>query len=437
MPTPPSNRTAKIRALARKMRRCAANRQADGILFNYRPRHRSTPGNSMIRKSAPQPKGSKRKSAECRPPVDAGQPTPLNSKEMSPIPRRVLLYALLTTAAILRSQTSVPADFASRADRLCSGFVEQKKFMGSVLVARAGKPLFRKSYGFANAEWDVANTPDTKFRLGSITKQFTATAILQLVEQGKLRLDDPISKYYADAPKTWEKVTIHNLLNHTSGIPSYTGIPNFFGTGSKLPLTPAQIVKLTQDKPLEFEPGAKFAYDNTGYILLGYVIEKITGKPYAGYLRQAIFDPLGMKDTGYDVYEAILKHRASGYSMSGASMINSPYLDMTLPYAAGSLYSTVDDLSTWDRALYTDKVLTADSRKKMFTPGLSNYGYGWFIDQRFNRSHMEHGGGINGFNTVISRYPGDKVLVVVLSNLNSNIVEKIGTGLAALLFGEP
>ncbi|MGI8745444.1 MAG: serine hydrolase domain-containing protein [Bryobacteraceae bacterium] len=356
---------------------------------------------------------------------------------MSPIPRRVLLYALLTTAAILRSQTSVPADFASRADRLCSGFVEQKKFMGSVLVARAGKPLFRKSYGFANAEWDVANTPDTKFRLGSITKQFTATAILQLVEQGKLRLDDPISKYYADAPKTWEKVTIHNLLNHTSGIPSYTGIPNFFGTGSKLPLTPAQIVKLTQDKPLEFEPGAKFAYDNTGYILLGYVIEKITGKPYAGYLRQAIFDPLGMKDTGYDVYEAILKHRASGYSMSGASMINSPYLDMTLPYAAGSLYSTVDDLSTWDRALYTDKVLTADSRKKMFTPGLSNYGYGWFIDQRFNRSHMEHGGGINGFNTVISRYPGDKVLVVVLSNLNSNIVEKIGTGLAALLFGEP
>lgn len=356
---------------------------------------------------------------------------------MSRLPRRIFLYSLLAFAAILRAQPSVPADFAAKADRLCSDFVEQKKFMGSVLVARAGKPLFRKSYGFANLEWDIANTPDTKFRLGSITKQFTATLILQLVEQGKLKLDDPVSKYYTDAPKTWEKVTIHNLLNHTSGIPSYTGLPNFFVTGSTLPLTPAQIVKLTQDMPLEFEPGVKFKYDNTGYILLGYVIEKVTGKPYADNLRQSIFDPLGMKDTGYDVFSVILKHRASGYGMKGSDMINSPYLDMTLPYAAGSLYSTVDDLSTWDQSLYTDKLLTADSKKKMFTPGLSNYGYGWFIDKRFNRQHVEHGGGINGFNTIISRYPDDNVLVVVLSNLNSNALEKIGTGLAGLLFGEP
>jgi len=356
---------------------------------------------------------------------------------MQRIVKQLFLRILLAALVVLHAQESVPKDFAQKADALCKDLASQKKFMGSVLVARGGKPVFRKSYGFANAEWDIANTPDTKFRLGSITKQFTAVALLQLVEQGKLKLDDPISKYYTDAPKAWDKVTIHHLLNHTSGIPSYTAIPNFFVTGSKLPLTPAQLVKLTQDEPLEFEPGVKFKYDNSGYVLLGYVIEKITGKGYADYLRQVILDPLGMQDTGYDTQSTILKHRASGYSMSGATMINSSYLDMTLPYAAGSLYSTVDDLSIWDQALYTDKLLTPASKDKMFTPGLSNYGYGWFIEKRFNRRHVEHGGGINGFNTVISRFPDDKVLVVVLSNLNSNAIGKMGTDLAALLFNEP
>lgn len=239
---------------------------------------------------------------------------------MSGLRRRLFLCVLTAVPAVLGAQNSLPADFTSKADRLCRDFVEQKKFMGSVLVARAGKPLFRKSYGFADAEWDVANTPDTKFRLGSITKQFTAALILQLVEQGKLKLDDPISKYYTDAPKAWEKVTIHNLLNHTSGIPSYTSIPHFFVTGSTLPLKPAEIVKLTQDKPLEFEPGTTFSYDNSGYILLGYVIEKITGNKYADQLQQSILNPLGMKDSGYDVYSVVLKHRASGYSMQGGTL---------------------------------------------------------------------------------------------------------------------
>jgi D-alanyl-D-alanine carboxypeptidase len=257
------------------------------------------------------------------------------------------------------------------------------------------------------------------------------------MEQGKLKLDDPISKYYTDAPKTWNKITIHNLLNHTSGIPSYTSIPGFFEKSSKMPLTPAEIVKLTQDKPLEFEPGAQFKYDNTGYILLGYVIEKITGKKYADQLRDAILNPLGMKDTGYDAWSVVLKHRASGYSMNGPALINAPYLDMTLPYAAGSLYSTVDDLLIWDQALYTDKLLTPASKEKMFTPGLSNYGYGWFIDKQLNRRHVAHGGGINGFNTIISRFTDDKAVVIVLSNLNSNMIDKMGTALAAMLFGEP
>ncbi len=351
--------------------------------------------------------------------------------------RRRVFFQLVLAGAALHAQNSAPKDFTSQADRYINGLVEQNKFMGSVLVARDGKPVFRKSYGWANAEWDVRNTPGTKFRLGSITKQFTAVAILQLMEQNKLKLDDPVSKYYTDAPKTWSKITIHNLLNHTSGIPSYTSIPDFFTKSSKLPLTPAEIVKLTQDKPLEFEPGTQFKYNNTGYILLGYVIEKITGKKYADHLRETILDPLGMKDTGYDTQSAILKHRASGYSMNGATMINSPYLDMTLPYAAGSLYSTVDDLLIWDQALYTNKLLTPASKEKMFTPGLSNYGYGWFIDRQLNRRHIAHGGGINGFNTIISRFPDEKVLVVVLSNLNSNMIDKMGTALAAMTFGEP
>jgi D-alanyl-D-alanine carboxypeptidase len=324
-------------------------------------------------------------------------------------------------------------DFSAKADRFVTDYVQQNKFIGTVLVARDGKPIFRKGYGLANREWSVPNGPESKFRLGSITKQFTATAILQLVEAGKLKLDDPISKYYTDSPAAWSKVTIHHLLCHTSGIPSYTGLPGFFLKESMFDRTPAEIVKLTQEKPLEFEPGEKFAYDNTGYVLLGYVIEKISGQKYADYLRDHIFSLLGMRDTGYDTAQEVIPHRASGYMFNGTTWVNAPYLAMSLPHAAGSLYSTVDDLLIWDQALYAQKPLTAASLDRMFTPNKDKYGYGWFINTRFNHKVLEHQGGINGFNTLISRYPDARVTVIVLSNMNTREIDSIGHGLAGFV----
>jgi CubicO group peptidase (beta-lactamase class C family) len=322
-------------------------------------------------------------------------------------------------------------------DAQVKSHVDAGDFIGSVLVAKDGHVLYRKSFGLAQAEWDIANTPETKFRLGSITKQFTAVAALQLVEQGKIKLDDPVKKYYADAPPAWDAITIHHLLNHTSGIPSYTGLPNFFEKYAMLPMKPAEIVKLTQDRPLEFTPGSKFNYDNTGYVLLGAIIETVTGKPYGEHLRDVIFTPLGMKDTGYDVTATVLKNRASGYERKGKGLENARYLDMTLPHAAGALYSTVDDLLKWDQALYTEKLITAASRQKMLTPGLNGYGYGWNVRTWGSYTVTEHGGGINGFSTHLLRVPAEKLLVVTLANFSTPGASKLAQELAKLALGIP
>jgi CubicO group peptidase (beta-lactamase class C family) len=342
---------------------------------------------------------------------------------------------LAASPALAAAPACAGPDYAEQARALIRPYQEAQTFSGSILVAKDGAPVWRESFGAADREWDVANTADTKFRLGSITKQFTATAILQLAEQGKLSVDDPISKYYADAPPAWAKVTIKHLLTHTSGIPSYTALPTFFAKDSKLPLTPDEIIKLTRDMPLEFEPGAKYAYDNTGYILLGYVIEKVSGETYADYVGKHIFAPLGMKDSGYDVSGMILRHRASGYQGSKDGWKNADYLDMTLPYAAGSLYSTIDDLLIWDRALADGKILTPASRQAMFTDYGHHYGYGWRIDQEAGHERVGHGGGINGFSTGIVRYPKDGVVAVVLSNYNASPSNSMAEKLAGLCVG--
>lgn len=342
---------------------------------------------------------------------------------------------LLAGPALAAAPTCPTPDFTKQARELITPYLEAESFSGSILVAKDGAPVWRESFGAADREWDVANTADTKFRLGSITKQFTATAILQLADQGKLSVDDPISKYYADAPATWSKVTIKHLLTHTSGIPSYTALPKFFETSSKQPLTPDGIIKLTRDMPLEFEPGTKYNYDNTGYILLGYVIEKVSGETYADYVTKHIFAPLGMKDTGYDVSGVVLRHRASGYQGSKDGWKNADYLDMTLPYAAGSLYSTTGDLLIWDRALADGKILTPASRQAMFTDYGHEYGFGWRIDTVGDHQLIGHGGGINGFSTGISRYPKDGVVAVVLANYSGSPSSGIADNLAGLCVG--
>ncbi len=348
--------------------------------------------------------------------------------------RKILLT--LALAASLASTVAIaePADYADQARKTVQAYVQADRFSGAVLVAKGDRVVLREGFGLANREWDIPATPQTVFRLGSLTKQFTAAAILQLSEQGKLGLDDPISKFYP-APPAWSQITLRHLLTHTSGIPSYTNIPGFFDVAARADLTPEQIVALTRDKPLEFKPGSRFNYDNTGYVLLGYVIEKVSGQTYKAYVEDHIFKPLGLVHSGYDVTADILPRRAAGYSVSAGKATNTPYLSMTLPYAAGSLYSTVDDLLAWELALQGGKVIKPASLKAMFTDYGAKYGFGQAISALGTHRLWTHSGGINGFATVLGRYPDDDLTVIVLSNVQEAPVGKIGAELAALYLG--
>lgn len=336
---------------------------------------------------------------------------------------------------------------AKQIEQLLNKYNEYGQFNGSALVAENGKVIFKKGFGSANMEWNIPNQPDTKFRLGSISKQFTALLIVKLAEEGKLKLDVPISTYLPDYPKeNGDKITTHHLLTHTSGIPNYTNAPNFFKDKSRNPYTPAEFVKTFSSLPLEFKPGEKFNYSNSGYFLLGYIIEKITGKTYEQYLQEIVFTPLKMVNSGYDHSDVILKNRAAGYEKHGKQIVNAAYLDMSIPYAAGSLYSTVEDLYLWDQALYTNKLLNEKSIESLFksyiSAGRAFYGYGWFIDDVDNGDKEKlktigHGGGINGFNTIISRYPADKNLIVLLNNTGGTILGEMNDAIRAILYNKP
>ncbi|HET6977227.1 MAG TPA: serine hydrolase [Pyrinomonadaceae bacterium] len=335
-------------------------------------------------------------------------------------------------------------DHAAKIQELLTLAHKYRQFNGSALVAENGKVVYKGGFGLANMEWNIPNAPDTKFRLGSITKQFTATLTLQLVEQGKIKLDAKISDYLPDYRKDiGQKVTIHHLLTHTSGIPSYTSQPGFFENVSRNPYKVDEFVKKYASGDLEFEPGSKYSYNNSGYFLLGAIIEHVTGKPYEQVLTENIFTPLGMKNTGYDHHNTILAKRATGYSKTPDGYTNSLYLDMSIPYAAGSMYSTVEDLYLWDQALYADKILSAQSKALMYKPFLDNYAYGWVIrNASFKQNDKEvpiitHGGGINGFTTIIVRLPQEKNLIVLLDNTGTGYLDRLSDSIAKLVYNQP
>ena len=358
------------------------------------------------------------------------------------LPNRV--WFCIAIIFLIVPNVAVAQDHAAKIQEFLTVAHKYRQFNGSVLVAENGKIIYKGAYGQANMEWNIPNTPDTRFRLGSITKQFTATAILQLVEQGKIKLDAKLSDYLPDYRKdTGEKVTIHHLLTHTSGIPSYTSQPGFFQNVSRNPYKVDEFVKKYASGDLEFEPGSKFLYNNSGYFLLGAIIERVTGKPYEQVLKQNIFDPLGMKNTGYDHHDTLIPKRASGYSKTPDGYANAAYLDMSIPYAAGSLYSTVEDLYLWDQALYTDKVLSAQSKALMYKPFLENYAYGWAVaNASFKQNDqpvqvISHDGGINGFSTTIVRFPKEKNLIVMLDNTGSEYVNRLGQSIGKILYNQP
>jgi CubicO group peptidase (beta-lactamase class C family) len=309
------------------------------------------------------------------------------------------------------------------------------EFNGTVLVMQKAKPVYKKAFGMADREWDIANTVNTKFRIGSVTKQFTAACILQLAEQGKLSLDDKLTKYIPDYPKG-DSITIHMLLNHTSGIKNYTDIPEFWPKAI-LPLSKDSMIALFKNKPLDFSPGTKWNYSNSGYFLLGVIVEKASGKTFNNYLLDNIIKKLGLKNTLMDNLDSVLAYRAKGYGKNQQGVWQQAMqISMEGPYSAGAMVSTVDDLYLWTKALHNNQVLTVASTQKMLTPYKENYGYGIGIDSLKTHRRVSHNGGIPGFASYLGYFPDDDICVVVISNNGSNSTA-VGTALASIMFNLP
>ncbi len=337
------------------------------------------------------------------------------------------------------------ADLAPQIDRIFQQRFDAGEFNGVALVARGGRVEYQRAFGWANLEWRVPNDARTKFELGSITKQFTALLVLQFVGEGKIRLDGHVSdylKYYRT--DTGTKVSVHHLLSHTSGIPNFIAAPGFLeGGDSRRRYTVEEFALKHCSGNLEFEPGTKFAYSNSGYFLLGAILETVSGKTYEQLLDERIFKPLGMKDSGYTHTEAVLPHRAAGYERTPADLKNARYYDMSIPFAAGALYSTVGDLFLWDEALYTERLLPSKLRDLLFKPNLNDYGYGWGIlhpaagSPYAGESLPMHGGAIFGFQALIQRIPSHRELIVLLDNTESPKLLDIALELRRVLATNP
>lgn len=332
-----------------------------------------------------------------------------------------LLAGSLATAAHAQDSRAL----VHYVDSVATAAVAEHRTAGvSVAVVKNGRTVLAKGYGFADLENDVPATPETVYRIGSITKQFTSAAIMRLMEQGKLSLDDTLQKFLPNFPSQGNRVTVRHLLSHTSGIKSYTSLGPKWARVVRLDLAPDSLVALFANEPFDFKPGDAWRYDNSGYFLLGMIIEKLSGKSYGQYLQDELFAPLGLKSTIYCDQAPLIRHRAQGYAPrpGGGGFINAEPLSMTQPYAAGSLCSTVNDLATWALALSSGKVVSPASYKLMTTPGTLNdgkpltYGFGLGIGAVGGHRQVSHNGGINGFISELHHYVDDSLVTVVLTN---------------------
>jgi CubicO group peptidase (beta-lactamase class C family) len=350
--------------------------------------------------------------------------------------RKLLLRsgALLFCAVLLAigtSSSSAPDDDA-KVDGYVRGEMQRERIPGLALgVYRDGKIVKAEGYGTANLEWDVAVKTDTIFQSGSVGKQFAATAVMILVEEGKVGLDDPIQKYFPEAPEIWKGIKIRNLLSHTSGLGEYENGPRTKPDGPfylRLDMTEDELYKRIAAMPMDFKPGEDWSYRNTNYVLLGILIHKVTGKFYGDYLQERIFKPLGMTSTRIISDRDIIPHRAAGYELDKGELKNQEWVSPTFNSTAdGTLYFTVLDLEKWDAALYTEKLVKRSSLEQMWTvmklnngqPNKANYGFAWEIKEINGHKVIEHGGAWQGFTCDISRYVDDKLTVVVLTNLDA------------------
>jgi len=345
---------------------------------------------------------------------------------MTRLPKGSFCGVLLTIAiAILSCPSSAQAP--DRFQQVVQPYVDAQMFMGSVLVAKNGKAIFSKSYGMADLEWNVPNSSTTRFNIASMTKQFTAASILLLEDRSKLKTDDLVKKYLPDAPASWDKITIYHLLTHTSGIAD--------DAAKYEPGPPEKL--LFRDVPLKSQPGEQWAYTNLGYIVLGYLLEKISGQSYEEFVQQNIFKPLGMNDSGLTSFVTVIPRRATGYWPGNNGIENADRPDPRFGFSAGALYSTTEDLLRWEEGLFAGKLLTPASLRKMTTPFKSDYACGLHVNRADGHLRIEHDGNNIGFNSDMAYYPEERVAVIVLANLNGTVTGEMTKALAAVAHGEP
>lgn len=310
-------------------------------------------------------------------------------------------------------------------------------FHGAVAVAREGAVVLERAYGFADAALGVPNAVGTRFRIWSLTKRFTAAAVLLLAERGRLRLDDPLARFFPDAPGLDPRITLAHCLSHASGIPNYSALPDSRRVFQRVHHEPAELLALFAGWAPESEPGAAFRYSNTGYWFLGEVVARAADRPYADFLAREVLAPLGLADTGVDDGRSIVPGMASGHHLDGDGLIRCGYVDMDLVRASGGMYATAADLLRWDRALRDGRLLSAAAVARMETSGLGGYGLGVRVDSDRGRRHVHHGGGCEGFLAELHAYPDDDLSLAVLSNTGFANVGGLAHDLAALVFGEP
>lgn len=360
-----------------------------------------------------------------------------------------LLSLLLVMTASLRMAVPVSAQTSNTAlsadiDQLMQAHFKPDGPGAAVWVSQKGKIIYQKAFGMANLEQEVPLRTDHVFRIGSISKQFTGAAILKLAEAGKLAVQDEITRFLPDYPTHGKKITIEHLLTHTSGIKSYTDMAEWDEQLHRKDFTPLELIAFFKDQPMDFSPDDEYRYNNSGYVLLGYIIEKASGKTYGEYIEHEFFKPLGMKNSYYGHTAPIIKNRAAGYSRDETTgkFQNAAFLSMTQPYAAGSLLSTVEDLTLWTRALHSGKVVTPASFQKAITPYLlpngtnTHYGYGLQMGNLLGSPVVEHGGGIHGFLSDLVYLPKEDVCVAILTNCDCEPPSELTPKIAALAIGK-
>lgn len=351
--------------------------------------------------------------------------------------RLALLLILALSLAPAASAGAGEPPIQAQLDRIVARAAARHGFMGAVLVTRDGTTLLDRGYGSASLELDVPNTPATRFRIGSVTKQFTAAAILVLEERGQLRLSDSVARHLPEAPATWATITLHQLLTHTSGIANLTRLPEF-RTWVRLPQTAADVLNRLRDLPLDFPPGDRHAYSNSNYLLLGLVIERLSGQPYAAFLHDHVLDPLGLRDTDVDNNFELVPRRAAGHGWLMGTYLNAPYTDMTVPHAAGALYSTTHDLRRWIEGLLAGRLLRPATVARMLTPEREDYALGVRVTtDPDGRRLIAHGGSIAGFSAFLGHYPEGKVTIVVLANVAGGGAIALGRQLGPAVFAPP